>query len=147
MKGAVAICSKGFRQECACWSWDRSWVGSQRFASWLVEILYHPAKWLMAAEVQFGSDFGLGPGSLLQGTFLIEGLNLHLLHLLHWQVDSLLLHHLGIPWTGVLGRLQSTELQRVGHNWVTEHTYTHWIPAKPFSLFRHSEKRNLVGCF
>ena len=26
---------------------------------------------------------------LLQGIFLTQGLNLHLLHLLHWQVDSL----------------------------------------------------------
>ena len=32
---------------------------------------------------------------LLQGIFLTQGLNPHLLHLLHWQVDSLPPHHLG----------------------------------------------------
>ena len=34
---------------------------------------------------------------LLQGIFPTLGLNLHLLWLLHWQVDSLPLHHLGCP--------------------------------------------------
>ena len=29
-----------------------------------------------------------------------------------------------IPWTEELGRLQPTGLQRVRHNWVTEHTHT-----------------------
>ena len=32
---------------------------------------------------------------LLQGIFPTQGLNLHVLHLLHWQTDSLPLHHLG----------------------------------------------------
>ena len=32
---------------------------------------------------------------LLQGIFSTQGLNLCLLHLLHWQADSLPLHHLG----------------------------------------------------
>ena len=32
---------------------------------------------------------------LLQGIFLTQELNLYLLHLLHWQVDSLPLHDLG----------------------------------------------------
>ena len=35
--------------------------------------------------------------ALLQGIFLTQGLNPYLLHLLHWQVDSLSLSHLGIP--------------------------------------------------
>ena len=34
---------------------------------------------------------------LLQGIFPTQGSNLNLLHLLHWQVDSLPLHHLGSP--------------------------------------------------
>ena len=34
---------------------------------------------------------------LLQGVFLTQGLNLCLLCLLHWQMDSLLLCHLGRP--------------------------------------------------
>ena len=32
-----------------------------------------------------------------QGILLTQGLNLCLLHLLHWQADSLLLSHLGSP--------------------------------------------------
>ena len=31
-----------------------------------------------------------------------------------------------IPWTEEPGGLQSTGLQRVGHNWATDHTCTHW---------------------
>ena len=34
-----------------------------------------------------------------RGIFLTQGLNPYLLHLLHWQVDSLLLSHLGRPLT------------------------------------------------
>ena len=34
---------------------------------------------------------------LLQGIFPTQGLNPHLLHLLHWQEDSLLLEDLGSP--------------------------------------------------
>ena len=34
---------------------------------------------------------------LLQGIFLTQESNLSLLSLLHWQVDSLLLRHLGSP--------------------------------------------------
>ena len=33
--------------------------------------------------------------ALLQGIFLTQGLNLHLLCVLHWQADSLSLSHLG----------------------------------------------------
>ena len=34
---------------------------------------------------------------LVQGIFSTQGLNLHVLHLLHWQADSLPLSHLGSP--------------------------------------------------
>ena len=37
----------------------------------------------------------MGGNFLLQGIFLTQGSNLSLLHLLHWQVDSLSLSHLG----------------------------------------------------
>ena len=37
--------------------------------------------------------------------FPTQGLNLRLLHLLHWQADSLPLHHLRSPW-GILGYLK-----------------------------------------
>ena len=36
-----------------------------------------------------GKNTGVGCYFLLQGTFPTQGLNLHLLHLLHWQADSL----------------------------------------------------------
>ena len=44
-----------------------------------------------------GKNTGVGCHFLLQEIFLIQGLNLYLLHLLHGQVDSLPLHHLENP--------------------------------------------------
>ena len=44
-----------------------------------------------------GKNTGMGCHSLLQGIFLTQGLNLHLLHLLHWQVGSLPLVPPGKP--------------------------------------------------
>ena len=38
---------------------------------------------------------GVGCHFLLQGIFLTQGLNLCLLHLLHWQAGSILLNHQG----------------------------------------------------
>ena len=49
-----------------------------------------------------GKNTEVGCHFLLQGIFLTQGLNLCLLHLLHWQVDSLPLSHLGssnIEWS------------------------------------------------
>ena len=45
-----------------------------------------------------GKNTRVGCHSLLQGIFLTQGSNLHLLRLLHWQADSLPLSHLGSPW-------------------------------------------------
>ena len=42
-------------------------------------------------------EYGVGCHALLQGIFLTEGSNLHLLCLLHWQVDSLPLVPPGKP--------------------------------------------------
>ena len=47
----------------------------------------------------------MGCPLLLQGIFPTQGSNLCLLHLLHWQADSLPLYHLGSPW-GILGYLK-----------------------------------------
>ena len=44
-----------------------------------------------------GRNNGVGCHFLLQGIFLTQWSNLHLLHLLQWQVDSLPLHHLKSP--------------------------------------------------
>ena len=43
-----------------------------------------------------GKNTGVGCHFLLQRVFLTQRLNLHLLHFLRWQADSLPLHHLGI---------------------------------------------------
>ena len=43
----------------------------------------------------------LGCHDLLQGIFLTQRLNLHLLCLLHWQAGSLPLEHLGSPRAGL----------------------------------------------
>ena len=47
-----------------------------------------------------GKNTGGGCHSLFQGIFPTQGQNWSLLHLLHWQVDSLLLSHQGSPNTG-----------------------------------------------
>ena len=44
-----------------------------------------------------GINTGAGYRFPLQGIFLTQGLNPSLRGLLHWQADSLLLHHLGSP--------------------------------------------------
>ncbi|KAM7232407.1 hypothetical protein CapIbe_017168, partial [Capra ibex] len=44
-----------------------------------------------------GKNTGVGCHFLLQGIFPKQGLNLHLFHLLHWQVGSFPLLHLGSP--------------------------------------------------
>ena len=44
-----------------------------------------------------GKNTGVGCHFLIQGIFLTRGLKPHLLSLLHWKVDSLLLSHLGSP--------------------------------------------------
>ena len=51
-----------------------------------------------------GKNTGVGYHFLSQGIFLTQGLNLHLFHLLHWQVDSLPPAPAGKPqrfWTSI----------------------------------------------
>jgi len=48
-----------------------------------------------------GKNTGVGCHFLLQGIFLTQGSNSHLLH---WQADSLLLYHLGSPRTTALSK-------------------------------------------
>ena len=47
-----------------------------------------------------GKDIGVGCYSRLQGIFLTQGLNPHLLSLLYWQADSSSLCHLAFPRGG-----------------------------------------------
>ena len=53
-------------------------------------------------------DTGLGSHSFLQRIFPVQGSNLHVLHLLHWQASSLLAELLGKPpldtWTSTLSK-------------------------------------------
>ena len=71
--------------DCAC-----SLSCARSFASpWNVA---HQAPWDSP-----GKNTGAGCHFLLQGISLTQGSNLHLWHLLHWQVDSLLINHLGSP--------------------------------------------------
>ena len=44
-----------------------------------------------------GKNTGMSCHGLLQGIFLTQGLNLHLLSLLHWQAGALLLSPPGNP--------------------------------------------------
>ena len=58
--------------------------------------------WTITHQVPLSMGFssknaGVGCHSLLQGIFLIQGWNPHLLCPLDWQVDSLPLGHEGIP--------------------------------------------------
>ena len=61
-----------------------------------------------------GKNTGVGCHfpSFLQGIFLIQRLSPCLLHLLHWQVDSLPLNHLGKNYNYWLNLEKSTNLPR-----------------------------------
>ena len=57
--------------------------------------------WTIAGQappsMEFPSNTGVVSHSLLQGIFPSQSSNQPLLSFLNWQVDSLTLHHLGIP--------------------------------------------------
>ena len=58
--------------------------------------------WAIALQAPLSAEFsrentGVGCHFLLQGTFLTQESNPCVLHLLHWQADSLPLCHLGSP--------------------------------------------------
>ena len=57
------------------------------------------ALWTIAHQTPLvhGKNTGVGCYFLLQGIFLTQESNLHLLRLLHWQAGSLPLNHLGSP--------------------------------------------------
>ena len=50
--------------------------------------------WTVASQ----APLSMGCYFLLQGIFLTQRVNPHLLHLLHWQANSLPLSHLGSPF-------------------------------------------------
>ena len=79
------------------------------------------APWTVAHQAPLSMEFSRqeywsGLHSLLQGPFPTQGSNLHLLHLLHWQIDSLPLAFLGIdpgnPFWVYIQRKESKYLKR-----------------------------------
>ena len=65
---------------------------------------------------------------LLQGIFQTQGSNPHLLCLMHWQVDSLPLHHRGSPF--VFHQFSSVQFSRS----VVSDFVTPWTAARQASL-------------
>ena len=57
-----------------------------------------------------GKNTGTSCQFLLQGIFPTQGLNLHLLRLLHWQLDSLPLHHLESSQSCILEEYMRLEI-------------------------------------
>ena len=113
--------SFGFYFQCLCGSDNEQFL---MFVDWLNEFLLHwllnvsyvraqllshvrlfstqpyglqPARLLCSWDSP-GKNTGVGCHFLLQGIFLTQGWNQRLLHLLHLQVDSLPLSHLGSPF-------------------------------------------------
>ena len=69
---------------------------------WLSCVQLFATPWTVAARLLCSWDFpgkntGVGCHFLLLGIFPTQGLNPHLLYLLHWQASSLPLSQLGIP--------------------------------------------------
>ena len=74
------------------------WVVSDSFCD---PTDYSPARLLYSRDL-LGKNTGVGCHFLLQGVFPTQGWNTHLLHLLHRQMGSLPLRHLGSPCMGYL---------------------------------------------
>ena len=65
---------------------------------WLFATPWTVARWFLCPWKFSGKNTGVGCHFLLQGIFPTQRLNPHLLCLLHWQAESLPLHHhLGNP--------------------------------------------------
>ena len=63
-----------------------------------------------------GKNTSVGCHFLLQGIFPTQGSNLWFLPLQHWQMDSLLLHHLGIPCKFKQQQQQKTRQEKTKQN-------------------------------
>ena len=73
------------------WKWSHSVVSDS-----LQPDVLQPTRFLCPWDAS-GKNTGVGCHFLLQGIFPTQGSNPGLLHLLHWQADSLPLRHLGTP--------------------------------------------------
>ena len=80
----------------------------------------------------------MGCHFFLQGIFLTQGLNPHLLHLLHWQVDSLPLCHLGslTEWcTNTIWAFKPLLMQYQSMIWFSPSNYNGILPEQNFSTY------------
>ena len=90
-----------------------------------------------------GKNTGVGCRFLLQWIFQTQGLNLHLLCLLHWQADSLPLHHLGNPGRLVLANKYTQRTSPI-LCLSSSLSFSRWVPH----LHQHlkTEKKRGGGC-
>ena len=110
-----------------------------------------PAR-LLCPRTFSSKKIGAGCHFLLQRIFLTQGLSLHLLHVLHWQADSLSLWH---PTPVLLpgkshGRRSPGRLQSMGATSLSLFTCMHWRRKwQPTPVFLPGESQGqgrLVGC-
>ena len=93
--------------------WDRGLLQSHNLINLCCVLSHFATLWTAAHQALLsmgfpGKNTGAGSHFLLQGIFLPQGSDRSLLHLLHWQVGSLPLSHLGSP----LINLQYTDTKR-----------------------------------
>ena len=81
---------------------------------------------LLCPRDSSGKNTGVGCHALLQEVFLIQGLNPSLLHLLNWQVGSLLLVPPGKPVQNTISSVQLLSCVRL--------FVTHWTATRQASL-------------
>ena len=88
-----------------CWIWSSAFLVVVCVCAQLSCVQLFETPWIVTHQAPLTMEFlpgkntGVGTGVgcyfLLQGIFLNQRSSLHILCLLHWQVDSLPLHHLG----------------------------------------------------
>ena len=92
-----------------------------------------------------GKNTGVGCHCLLQGIFPTQGLNPHLLHLLHWQADSLPLSRQGSPFKTALPLMQLAKVE-IGREGIMPRLSTaseFWGPNPVFVTFLPCDLRLL----
>ena len=95
-----------------------------------------------------GKNIGMGCHYLLQGIFPPHGSNLHVLHVLHWQVNSLTLTHLGSPIVLIAEPNQGDTTEQWMLHWDTKGSKIKWgecwRPCRIFSDCLRSHG-NIIG--
>ena len=87
-----------------------------------------------------GKNTGVACQFLLQGIFPAQGSNPHLLSLLHWQVDSLPLSHLGSPYSTIVVVVQSpSRVQLFATPWTAAHQASLSLTSRSLPKFMSIE--------